>query len=314
MSQRPAAPHPARVALVTGASSGLGKAVARALAAQGGRVLMVARDRGRGESARRELESATGNRGIELLVADLASQSQVRRLAAEVQDRTDRLHLLVNNAGTAFRERGLTEDGIERALAVNHLAPFLLTLLLLPRLRAGAPARIVNVGTRFDTAMDFDDLNFERRPYRMLQAYGQSKLGNIHFTRALARRLVGSGVTVNCVFPGVFRSNLGGTDGAQGLALRLFARLFGWALPPPEKAAQRVVYLLSSPEVAEVSGAYFGDRRPITASAQADDPAANERLWRISAELTGLDPESLLVETRSAGGDAQPVANPLPGP
>jgi NAD(P)-dependent dehydrogenase (short-subunit alcohol dehydrogenase family) len=250
---------------------------------------MVARDRARGESARNELEAATGNTGIELLVADLASQSQVRGLAAEVQMVGERLQLLVNNAGTAFRERGITEDGIERSLAVNHLAPFLLTLLLLPELRAGAPARIVNVGTRIDTAMDFDDLNFERRPYRLLQAYGQSKLGNIHFTRALARRLVGTGVTVNCVFPGVFRSNLGGTDGAQGLAIRLFARLFGWALTSPEKAARRVLYLLDSPEVAQVSGAYFGDRRPIPAPAQAEDPAANERLWRISAELTGLD-------------------------
>lgn len=307
-------PRPPRIALVTGASSGLGKAVARALAAKGDRVLMVARDRGRGESARRELQSATGNRGVELLVADLASQTEVRRLAAEVQDRTDRLNLLVNNAGTAFRERGLTEDGIERALAVNHLAPFLLTLLLLPRLRAGSPARVVNVGTRMDTAMDFDDLQFARRPYRMLQAYGQSKLGNIHFTRALARRLAGAGVTVNCVFPGVFRSNLGGTDGAQGLAIRLFARLFGWALTPPERAAERVLYLLDSPEVADISGAYFGDRRPISAPAQADDPTANERLWRISAELTGLDPEPLLGPSRSAGGDPQQVADAPPGP
>jgi NAD(P)-dependent dehydrogenase (short-subunit alcohol dehydrogenase family) len=278
-----------RTALVTGANSGLGMAVARALAARGDRVLMVARDRERGEVARRAIEAATGNVRVELLVADLASQAQVRRLAESVQKRAERLHLLVNNAGTAFRERGLTEDGVERSLAVNHLAPFLLTNLLLPRLRAGAPARIVNVGTRIDTAMDLDDLNFERRPYRMMRAYGESKLGNIHFTRALARRLAGSGVTVNCVFPGVFRSNLGGTDGAQGLALRLFARLFGWALRSPERAAERVLYLLDSEEVAGVSGEYFGDRRPIRAPAQADDPAASERLWRISAELTGLD-------------------------
>jgi retinol dehydrogenase 13 len=289
MNGEAAAPYSPRIALITGASSGLGKAVARALAVRGDRVLMVARDLVRGESVRKELEAATGNTGIELLVADLASQSQVRRLAAEVQMATDRLHLLVNNAGTAFRERGLTEDGIERSLAVNHLAPFLLTNLLLPRLLAGAPARILNVGTRIDTAMDFNNLNFERRPYRMMNAYGQSKLGNIHFTRALARRLAGSGVTVNCVFPGVFRSNLGGTDGAQGPALKLFARLLGWALTSPEKAARRVLYMLDSPEVTQVSGAYFGDRRPIPAPAQADDPAANERLWRISAELTGLD-------------------------
>lgn len=278
-----------RTALVTGASSGLGKALVGALAGAGDHVLMVARDPGRGAAARAELVETTGNRDIELLIADLSSQTQVRRLAQQVAERSDQLHLLVNNAGTAFRERALTTDGIERALAVNHLAPFLLSNLLLDRLRAAAPARIVNVGTRINTAMDFGDLHFERRPYRMMQAYGQSKLGNIHFTRALARRLAGSGVTVNCVFPGVFRSNLGGTDGAQGPALRLFAQLFGWALKSPEQAAERVRYLLDSPAVADSSGEYFGDRRPIKAPAQANDTDANEHLWRLSCELTGLE-------------------------
>ncbi len=277
-----------RIALVTGANSGLGKALAGALARAGDRVLMVARDPSRGAAARAELVDTTGNRTIELLTADLSSQAEVRRLAQQVAERSEHLDLLVNNAGTAFREHALTTDGIERALAVNHLAPFLLTRLLLDRLRAAAAARIVNVGTRIDTAMDFDDLQFERRPYRMMQAYGQSKLGNIHFTRALAPRLAGSGVTVNCVFPGVFRSNLGGTDGAQGLALRLFARLFGWALRSPEQAAERVRYLLDSPTVAGISGEYFGDRRPIAVPAQANDQEASERLWKISCDLTGL--------------------------
>jgi NAD(P)-dependent dehydrogenase (short-subunit alcohol dehydrogenase family) len=277
-----------RTSLVTGAASGLGKAVAKALAAAGDRVLMLVRDEGRGEAARAELAAATGSERLELVVADLSSQAEVRRAAAEVRERTDRLHRLANSAGTAFRERALTEDGIERTLAINHLAPFLLTQLLLDRLQAAAPARIVNVGTRIDTAMVLDDLNFERRRYRMMQAYGQSKLGNIHFTRALARRLAGTGVTVNCVFPGVFRSNLGRTDGAQGPALRLFDRLLGWALKTPEQAAERVLYLLESAEVADISGEYFGDRRPIPAPAQADDREANERLWRISSELTGL--------------------------
>jgi NAD(P)-dependent dehydrogenase (short-subunit alcohol dehydrogenase family) len=287
ISSRGAA-HDTRTVLITGASSGLGKALAGALARGGDRVLMVARNRERGEAARSELAATTGNEQIELLVADLASQGQVRRLAGHVRDRVDRLDRLVNNAATAFRQRGLTEDGIERALAINHLAPFLLTNLLLDPLRAATPARIVNVGTRIDTAIDFDDLNFERRPYRMMRGYGQSKLGNIHFTRALARRLEGSGVTVNCVFPGVFRSNLGGTDGAQGPALKLFARLFGWALTKPEAAAERVLYLLDSPDVAGISGAYFGNRRPIPMPAQARDDGANERLWQISARLTGL--------------------------
>jgi retinol dehydrogenase-13 len=277
-----------RTSLVTGANSGLGLAVARALAERGDRVLMVARDPQRGAAAREGIVAGTGSDRVELLVADLALQSEVRRLAEEVRSRTDRLHRLVNNAGTAFREHGLTVDGVERTLAVNHIAPFLLTRLLLDRLRAAAPARIVNVGTRIDTAMDLDDLNFARRRYRMMQAYGQSKLGNIHFTRALAARLEGTGVTVNCVFPGVFRSNLGGTDGAQGPALKLFARLFGWALASPERAAERVLYLLESDQVADVSGGYFGDRRQIGVPAQADGPEANERLWRISSEMVGL--------------------------
>lgn len=159
-----------RSALVTGASSGLCKAIARALAAGGDRVLLNARSAERGEAVRRELIASTGNPAIELLVADLASQAEVRRLAAQVSERTERLDLPVNNAGTAFREPGLTVDGVERTLAVNHLAPFLLTNLLLPRLRAAAPARIVSVGTRIDTAMDLADLNFARRRYRMMAA------------------------------------------------------------------------------------------------------------------------------------------------
>ncbi|MBB5046263.1 NAD(P)-dependent dehydrogenase (short-subunit alcohol dehydrogenase family) [Rhodopseudomonas rhenobacensis] len=275
-----------RTALVTGANSGLGKAVAAALAAEQLRVGLVVRDRARGERALADIRAATGNDDLHLFVADLADQTAIRALARAVLDRFDRLHLLVNNAGTAFAERRISPRGIECALAANHLGPFLLTTLLLDLLKASAPARIVNVGTRIDTAMDFDDLNWERRPYRMLQAYGQSKLGNLHFTFELARRLQGSGVTVNCVFPGVFRSNLGGTDGAQGVLLKLFARLFGWAIPSPEKAARRVLYLANAPELANVSGQYFGNRKNIPAPAQARDAEANRRLWQLSEALT----------------------------
>ena len=281
-----------KTALVTGANSGLGKAVAMALAARGARVLMLCRSAERGAAARDEIITATGNEQLELLVCDLASQADIRATAAEVRQRVGGLHVLVNNAGSAFAERGLTADGIERTLAVDHLGPFLLTNLLLDLLKAAAQAdggaRIVNVGTKIDTAMDFSDLNWEHRPYRMMAVYGQAKLGNIHFTRELARRLAGTGVTVNCVFPGVFLSNLGGTDGAQNWALKLFAKTFGWALPKPERAAERVLYLLTSDDVADLSGEYFGGRKPITAPEQADDPAANAELWRLSAELTGL--------------------------
>jgi NAD(P)-dependent dehydrogenase (short-subunit alcohol dehydrogenase family) len=275
-----------RTALVTGANSGLGKAIATALAADGMRVGLVVRDRARGEAALAEIRAATGNDDLHLFVADLADQAAIRALAQTVRNHFQQLHLLVNNAGTSFPERRLSPEGIERALAINHLGPFLLSNLLLDLLKASAPARIVNVGTRMDTAMDFDDLNWERRPYRMMQAYGQSKLGNLHFTFELARRLKGSGVTVNCVFPGVFKSNLGGTDGAQGLFWKLVALLLGWAIPSPEKAARRVLYVANAPELADASGEYFGDGKPIPAPAQARDPEANRRLWQISEALT----------------------------
>lgn len=277
-----------RTALVTGSNSGLGKAIATAFAAEGLRVGLVARNRARGEAALREIRAATGSDDLHLFVADLADQVAVRALAQSVAERFDRLHLLVNNAGTAFPERRLSPQGIERALAVNHLGPFLLTNLLLDRLKASAPARIVNVGTRMDAALDFADLNWDKRPYRMMQAYGQSKLGNLHFTYELARRLQGSGVTVNCVFPGVFKSNLGGTDGAQGIFWKLVAVLLGWAIPSAERAARRVLYAANAPELAEVSGQYFGDRKPLQAPAQARDADANRRLWEISEALTAF--------------------------
>ncbi|MFT4275501.1 MAG: SDR family NAD(P)-dependent oxidoreductase [Rhodopseudomonas sp.] len=284
-----ASPDHKRTALVTGANSGLGKTVAQALAADGLRVGLVARDRARGEAALADIRAATGNHDLHLFVADLADQVAVRALAQAVHDRFDRLHLLINNAGTAFAERRLSPQGIECALATNHLGPFLLTNLLLDLIKASAPARIVNVGTRIDAAIDFDDLNWDKRPYGMMKGYAQSKLGNLHFTFELARRLQGSGVTVNCVFPGVFKSNLGGTDGAQGLFWKLLIRFGGWAIPTAESAAQRVLYLAKAPELEGVSGAYFADRKTIPAPDQARDAAANRRLWEISERLTGLN-------------------------
>lgn len=278
-----------RVALVTGANSGLGKAATTELARRGATVIMVARSAERGAAAQQEVRQRTGNDDVHLLLADLSSQRAIRELAEAVLARHERLHLLINNAGSAFRERRLSPDGLEMSLAVNHLAPFLLTNLLLDRLKASAPARIVNVGTRIDTAMDLEDLQWERRRYGMMSAYGQSKLGNIHFTYELARRLEGTGVTVNCVFPGVFSSNLGKTDGAQGLFWRLVGILLGWAIPSPEKAAERVLYLATTPAVEGVSGLYVADKgQPIRAPAQARDPVMNRQVWEMSTRLTGL--------------------------
>lgn len=277
-----------KTVLVTGANSGLGKAIALAFARDGMRVGMLVRNEARGLAARDEILAATGNREISLFVADLGSQHEVRRAAAEILDRFERLDLLINNAGTAYASRRTSPEGLERSLAVNHLGPFLLTGLLLERIKASAPARIVNVGTKMDTAMDFDDLDWTRRRYRMMQAYGQSKLGNLHFTFELARRLAGTGVSVNCVFPGVFRSNLGGSDGAQGIFWKAVDLLLGWALPTPTRAAERVLHAARSPDLDGVTGRYLGDRRSIKAPAQALDADANRRLWTISERLVGF--------------------------
>lgn len=278
-----------RVALVTGANSGLGKAVATELARLGATVVIVARSPERGSAARAEIRASANNQAVHLLCADLSSQAEIRELVTATLTQFERLDLLINNAGTAFGQRRLSVDGIEMALAVNHLAPFLLTRLLLDRLKASAPARIIHVGTRINTAMVLDDLQWQRRPYRMMAAYGQSKLGLIHFTYELARRLEGTGVTVNCVFPGVFRSNLGGTDGAQGPLWRLAIRLLGWAVPPPQGAAQRVMYLATAPEAAGLNGRYVAARGEVIPSPnQTNDPDINRRVWDISERLTGL--------------------------
>ncbi len=279
-----------KIALITGANSGLGKATAIKLAQHGAVVVMVARSRERGAAAQQEIAAAANGGSVELLLADLASQQSIRALAAAFRAKYDRLHLLINNAGTTFMQRTLTPDGVEASLAVNHLASFLLTNLLLDVLKASAPARIVNVGTRVNTRMDFDDLQFEQRPYNGLSAYAQTKLGNLMLTFELARRLVGTGVSVNCVHPGVFRSNLGGNNPGQRdpLWLKLVTTMGKPFLASAESAAERVLYLATAPEVEGISGRYYGNKVELPAPAQTLDPAACARLWAISEQLTGL--------------------------
>jgi NAD(P)-dependent dehydrogenase (short-subunit alcohol dehydrogenase family) len=286
-----------KTVLITGATSGLGKATAIACAKRGATVVMVARNRERGEAARQEivaLSAQTGQTGserqsqVDLLLADVSSQADIRRVAGEFQAKYDALHVLINNVGNTFMTRQVSADGIEMSLAVNHLAPFLLTNLLLVTLKRSAPARIVNVGTRLNTAMNFNDLQFHRRPYRGLMAYGQSKLGNLHFTFELALRLAGTGVAVNCVHPGVFRSNLGRNAGPTPRWIDLLTTMSSPFLAPAEKAAERVMYVATAPELEGVTGKYFGDRQELPAPAQTQDPAARQRLWEISAALTRL--------------------------
>jgi len=275
-----------KTVLITGATSGIGRIAAQELARQGAAIHLVCRDRSRGEETAAAIARDSGNRDVRLIVADLASQSDIRRAAAEFLATGSPLHVLVNNAGVVNLQRTLTPDGIETVFAVNHLAYFLLTLLLLERMKESAPARIVNVASdahKFGT-MSFDDLGHERG-YKWMRVYGQSKLANILFTRELARRLAGTGVTVNCLHPGAVATGLGKNNGwlARGITglLKPFFRT-------PEQGARTTVFLASSPEVEGITGGYFVDsreRRP-SAAARNDDDA--RKLWRVSAEMTGL--------------------------
>jgi retinol dehydrogenase 14 len=279
-------PLAGRTCLVTGATSGIGKAIAAGLARQGADLVLVARDPGRGEAAVAELQAATGNPRVELLLADLASQASIRQAAEAYRRGHDRLDVLVNNAGGYWATRHVTPDGLEWTFAVNHLAYFLLTSLLLDLLRAAAPARVVNVTSSAQAFGDIrlDDLQLERR-YRGQAAYNQSKLANVLFTYELARRLEGSGVTVNCGVPGVTRTNFGRED--SGTVMRLLTPLGRPFMRSPEQGADTFVYLASSSAVEGVTGGYFARRRPRRSSKRSYDRELAGRLWRVSEELTG---------------------------
>lgn len=271
--------------MITGASSGIGRATALALAGMGARMVLICRDRGRGEETTAEIVAKTGNSDVWLLLADLSSQAEVRRVAADFLASDRPLHVLINNAGVVNLQRTVTVDGIESTFAVNHLAYFLLTELLLDRLRRSAPARIVNVASdahKFG-ALDFDDLGNERR-YRAMRVYGQSKLANILFTNELAQRLEGSGVTANSLHPGAVATGLGKNNGAWARALIALLRPF---FRTPDNGAATSVYLASSPDVEGVSGKYFANCRQHRPSRAAQDPDAARRLWDISERLVG---------------------------
>ena len=275
-----------KVVLITGGTSGIGKAAATALAGMGATVVVTGRDRERGEAAADEIRRESGNDKVSLLLADLAVQEQVRRLAEEFRERHDRLDVLVNNAGQVQNKRTETPDGIEITLAVNHLAPFLLTNLLLDMLKESAPSRIVTVsseGQRWGR-LDLDDLQSRRR-YKPFQVYGMTKLANIMFTFELAERLEGTGVTANCLHPGGVNTNFGNNN--RGFTTLLF-RAFKPFMRSPERGADTVVYLASSPDVEGMTGKYLSDRKLITASGEAYDQDLRRKLWQISEELTGL--------------------------
>ena len=277
-----------KVVLITGGTSGIGKATAVALAAMGARVVVNGRDRERGQEALEEIRRDSGSDEVSLLLADLAAQDEVRRLAKEFEATHERLDVLVNNAGRIIDRRTETLDGIEAPLAVNHLAPFLLTNLLLDLLKKSAPSRIVTVSSeaqRQVKRIDFDNLQGERR-YGAFRIYGQTKLANVLFTIELADRLRGTGVTANAVHPGGVNTNFG--QGNRSPMVLLF-RAFKPFMRSSGQGADTVVYLAVSPEVEGMSGKYFGDREVMEPAEGAYDEAARTRLWEVSEKLTGLE-------------------------
>jgi NAD(P)-dependent dehydrogenase (short-subunit alcohol dehydrogenase family) len=265
-----------RVVLVTGSTDGIGKHTALELARRGATVLVHGRDAARGAAVRAEIQQASGNPRVELLVADLSSMRQVRDLAAQVKARHDRLHVLINNAGVFMRKRRLTADGFETTFAVNHLAHFLLTHLLLDTIAASAPARIITVssGTHHSGRIDFDNLQSERH-FDGYDAYAASKLANVLFSNELADRLAGTRVTSNSLHPGVIRT-------------KLLRAGFGASGGDLEEGAATSVYLASAPEVEHVTGKYFVRKRETPASSTARDKQLMQALWRASEELLGL--------------------------
>lgn len=277
--------------LVTGATSGIGAVTAEELARLGAEVILVGRDPKKCDEMRNRLEQRTGNDAVHSIVADLSSQAEVRRLAETVRERFDRLDVLVNNAGALFLERRESVDGIEMTFALNHLAYFLLTNLLLDRLKAAAPSRIVVVASdaHRGASINFDDLQSKER-FKGLRTYSQSKLANVLFARELARRLEGTGVTVNALHPGVVNSSF--FSSGEGPAWWVMRRVAGLIAISSEQGAKTSVYLASSPEVEEVSGAYFVKQRKVKPAAAAQNDEVANRLWRVSEEMTGLDTSS----------------------
>jgi retinol dehydrogenase-14 len=276
-----------KTVLVTGATGGIGKATAIGLAALGARVGITGRDLRRVEAAAVEVRRATSNPQVDAFGADLSSQAEVRRLAAEVLDAYPRLEVLVNNVGGFWATRHVTADGLEHTFAVNHLAAFLLTSLLLDRLKASAPARVVTVssGAQSMGKIDFEDLQGERT-YSGQTAYNQSKLASVMFTYELARRLEGTGVTATVLHPGVVSTGFGAEDPSRIFKVVVpFVRPF---MKTPQQGAATSIYLASSPKVEGVTGTYFANHKPQTSNKASYDHEAATRLWQVSAALVGL--------------------------
>jgi NAD(P)-dependent dehydrogenase (short-subunit alcohol dehydrogenase family) len=286
MEQIHSGPMAGKTVLVTGATSGIGRATATGLAAMGARLAITGRDRERTEAAAREVRAA-GSGQVDLFVADLSSESEVRRLADEVLRSLSRIDVLVNNVGGYWNTRHVTADGLEHTFALNHLAPFLLTNLLLDRLRQSAPTRVVTVSSNAHTMgrIDFDDLQGDGS-YSGAQAYNQSKLANVLFTYELARRLPATSVTANALHPGVVRTSFGAED-PRGVQ-RLFVPFMRPFMKAPAQGAATSIHLASAPDLEGVTGRFFANSKPKRSSKRSYDEAAAARLWQVSADLVGL--------------------------
>lgn len=272
--------------MVTGANAGVGKATALGLAKLGATVVMVCRNAAKAHAALAEIQTASGNPAISLMLADLSIQSDIHKLVADFKDTHKPLHILVNNAGVTVKHRTLTPEGVELSFAVNHLAPFLLTNLLLDVLKTNAPARIINVTSAAEAMgeIDFDDLTLENK-YTAMRGYAQSKLANVFFTYELARRLNGTGVIANCVNPGAVKTKVAqGMGGWYGLMARL-ARPFA---KTPEQAAEDILYLAGASEMQGVNGKYFEGKKETPSSPFSYDAEVARHLWTVSEELTGV--------------------------
>jgi retinol dehydrogenase-14 len=281
-------PMAGKVVLITGGTGGIGKATAIGLATIGARVGITGRDLARAEQAAADIRTASGNPAVDTFAADLTSQAEVRRLAVAVLEAYPRLDVLINNVGGYWDSRHVTADGLEHTFALNHLAAFLLTNLLIDRLKQGAPARVVTVssGAHSQGQMDFDDLQGERS-YSGQRAYNQSKLANVLFTYELARLLQGSAVTANVLHPGVVQTSFGAED--PGRVQRLLVPFVRPFMKAPAQGAATSIHVASSPDLEQVTGRYFVNSKPKRSSKRSYDLASAGRLWQVSADLVGLN-------------------------
>jgi len=273
-----------KVCIITGANSGIGKATAIGLAKMNATLVMLCRDKERGESAQKEIIELTGNNNVDLILCDLSSQKEIRNFAIEFKKKYNNLHILINNAGVMLSKRALSVEGFEMNFAVNHLAPFLLTNLLLDMLKKSAPSRIVNVGSAAHRMgkIDFEDLQRENKKGRPMGLYGNSKLAMILVSYELSRKLEGSNVTVNVLHPGLINTNLGRdrSSTSKGFASKFFKS--------PEIGAETSIFLATSPEVEGITGKYFTKKKEKDSSKKSYNEEYAKRLWEISLDLTKL--------------------------